>query len=80
VPDIELNSHRSDFSDDEDDVKSVGDSDSFDVSGDEPFVFDDYDVDQAAPVHRPAFGGRLRAPVDDYLHTHTVLRRWGTLL
>jgi hypothetical protein len=80
VPDIESDPHGSDFSDDEDDVKSVGDSDSSDDSGDEPFAFDDYDVDEAAPVHRPAFGGRLRALVDDDLHTHTVLRRRGAIL
>jgi hypothetical protein len=82
VPDIESDPHASDFSDDEDDVKSVGDSDSSDDSGDEPFAFDDYDIDEAAPVHRPAFGGRLRALVDDdpHPHTHTVLRRRGALL
>ena len=80
VPDIESDPHGSDFSDDEDDVKSVGDSDSSDDSGDEHFAFDDYDVDETAPVHRPAFGGRLRALVDDDLHTHTVLRRRGALL
>ena len=80
VPDIESDPHGSDFSDDEDDVKSVGDSDSSDDSGDEPFAFDDYDVDETAPVHRPAFGGRLSALVDDDLHTHTVLRRRGALL
>lgn len=81
VPDIESDPHGSDFSDDEDDVKSVGDSDSSDDSGDEPFAFDDYDVDEAAPVHRPAFGGRLRALVDDDPHTTlTMLRRRGALL
>jgi hypothetical protein len=81
VPDIESDPHASDFSDDEDDVKSVGDSDSsFDDSGDEPFAFDDYDIDEAAPIHRPAVGGRLRALADDDLHTHTLLRRRGALL
>jgi len=82
-PDIESDPHASDFSDDEDDVKSVGDSDSSDDSGDEPFAFDDYDIDEASPVHRPAFGGRLRALVDDDEHTyhpHIVLRRRGALL
>jgi hypothetical protein len=61
-PDIESDPHASDFSDD---VKSVGDSDSSDDSGDGPFAFDDYDIDEAAPVHRPAFGGRLHALLDD---------------
>ncbi|KAI0292254.1 hypothetical protein BC826DRAFT_1097917 [Russula brevipes] len=58
VPDIESDPHASDFSDEEDDVKSVGDSDSSDYSGDEPFAFDDYDIDGAA-VYHPAFGGRF---------------------
>src|SRR5216684_7866364 len=62
------------------DGRLVGDSDSSDDSGDEPFAFDDYDVDEAAPVHRPAFGGRLGALVYDDLHAHTVLRRRGALL
>ncbi|KAH9013517.1 Maf1 regulator-domain-containing protein [Lactarius hengduanensis] len=80
APDIESDPHASDFSDDEDDVQSVGDSDSSDDSGDEPFAFDDYDIDEAAPVHRPAVGRRLRAPADDDFHTHTLLRRRGALL
>jgi hypothetical protein len=62
------------------DGRLVGDSDSSDDSGDEPFAFDDYDVGEAAPAHRPAFGDRLGALVYDDLHAHTVLRRRGALL
>jgi len=53
VPDIEFDPHASDFSDDEDDVASVGDESS--SEDEELFPFDDYDVDEhsSASAYRP---------------------------
>ncbi|RDX43840.1 Maf1-domain-containing protein [Lentinus brumalis] len=44
TPDIEFDPHANDYSDEEDDVASVGDEDSDDE--DTQFQFDDYDVDE----------------------------------
>ncbi|KAI0044905.1 Maf1-domain-containing protein [Auriscalpium vulgare] len=51
APDLEADPHAADFSDDEDDVASAGESDSSDDDGsDGPFAFDDYDVDEERPA------------------------------
>ncbi|KAF9007640.1 Maf1 regulator-domain-containing protein [Cyathus striatus] len=48
TPDIDDDPHANDFSDDEDDVASVGDEDSS-TDDDTAFEFDDYDIDEVKP-------------------------------
>ncbi|GBE87939.1 Maf1 regulator-domain-containing protein [Sparassis latifolia] len=45
-PDIEFDPHANDFSDDEDDLASVGDAESSTDDEETTFQFDDYDVDE----------------------------------
>lgn len=45
APDVDSDPHANDFSDDEDDVASIADDDSSTDVDDDPFEFDDYDVD-----------------------------------
>lgn len=56
-PDIDSDPHANDYSDDEDDVASVGDEYSSDDIDDEAtFEFDEYDVDKSSsPRHPPSF-------------------------
>ncbi|KAI0309708.1 Maf1-domain-containing protein [Amylostereum chailletii] len=79
-PEIESDPHASDFSDDEDDVASVGDSDSSDDSPEETFAFDDYDVDETAPSSRPSIRGRIYSSGSDDEAVHVRMRRRGALL
>ncbi|ETW83243.1 hypothetical protein HETIRDRAFT_315020 [Heterobasidion irregulare TC 32-1] len=81
VPDIESDPHANDYSDDEDDIASVGDSDTSSDEPEETFAFDDYDVDEAAR-HRPAhgLGDRARISSDDDVLGHVHGRRHGALL
>ncbi|TFY73540.1 hypothetical protein EWM64_g10472, partial [Hericium alpestre] len=52
-PDVESDPHANDFSDDEDDVASVGDSASSEDDDEDTFAFDDYDIDKTLPHARP---------------------------
>jgi len=79
VPDIESDPHANDFTDDEDDVASVGDSDTSEDEGGETFAFDDYDIDETRRRH-PVPGGRIRAYSDDDVSPHMRMRRRGALL
>jgi hypothetical protein len=88
VPDIESDPHANDFSDDEDDIASVGDEDSStDVDDETTFQFDDYDVDELKKPSR--YGSRtggglsihipsLSTSPKQYPHIH--MRRRGALL
>jgi len=59
-PDIDSDPHANDFSDDEDDVASVGDEDSStDVDDEATFEFDDYDVDEV----KKTSGRQYKAPI-----------------
>ncbi|CAL1716615.1 unnamed protein product [Somion occarium] len=57
TPDMEFDPHANDFSDDEEDVASVGDEDSSDDEEETQFVLDDYDVDEAS--HKPTWRGTV---------------------
>ncbi|THH14110.1 hypothetical protein EW146_g6176 [Bondarzewia mesenterica] len=79
VPDIESDPHADDYSDEEDDIASVGDSDTSSDEPEETFAFDDYDVDEAARRH-PSPGGRTYGSSEDDMFAHMHGRRQGALL
>ena len=53
-PDIDSDPHANDYSDDEDDVASVGDESSDDMDEEATFEFDEYDVDASSPPRHRA--------------------------
>ncbi|KAK7690646.1 hypothetical protein QCA50_005745 [Cerrena zonata] len=89
APDQEFDPHANDFSDDEDDVASVGDENSTDDEEETQFELDDYDVDEVPrrPSWRGSLGGRTSSSTDsddlDMQRTsspHIRMRRRGALL
>lgn len=78
VPDVEFDPHASDFSDDEDDVASVGDEDSSTEEEETTFQFDDYDVDEA-PQRSTSWRHSSSDDSDEYAPPIRMKRR-GALL
>jgi len=82
VPDMEFDPHASDFSDDEDDIASVGEDSS---SEDEEFTFqfDDYDVDEHSSRPQPRWRtstGSSSTDSDDQPSGSVRMKRRGALL
>ncbi|KAL0954746.1 hypothetical protein HGRIS_003698 [Hohenbuehelia grisea] len=65
APGVDADPHANDYSDDEDDVASVGDEDSSsDADDDGPFEFDDYDIDEVKPKYRSTSS----SPTASFMH------------
>ena len=89
APDQEFDPHANDFSDDEEDVASVGDENSTEDEEEIQFELDDYDVDEVPrrPSWRGSLGGRTSSSIDsddlDMQRTsspHIRMKRRGALL
>ncbi|OBZ72272.1 Repressor of RNA polymerase III transcription maf1 [Grifola frondosa] len=90
APDIESDPHANDYSDDEDDIASVGDSDPSTDDEETTFQFDDYDVDELGtrrPAWRSTYNGRMSSSDDsDRFSPRTLsptnirMKRRGALL
>lgn len=67
-PDIEFDPHANDYSDDEDDVASIGDEDSSTDEDELTFEFDDYDVDELPrrPTWKSSAGSGQTVSSDEY--------------
>ncbi|CCM03085.1 uncharacterized protein FIBRA_05205 [Fibroporia radiculosa] len=89
TPDMEFDPHANDYSDDEDDVASVGDEDSSTDEDELGFQFDDYDIDEIPhrPTWQSAKSGRTASSEDsdDFpfrmsSSMHIRMKRRGALL